>query len=177
MVNFRQREFLTSDYGKSSFATRYFRVARSAHRPAAGPWRFNQQRAQILAPIIQSPDDRIAVRQARDKFLGTLGCLAPRNQERRQQQKQPSQKNANPAITVAAMAIPSLVLEPIATLPEENEQASELDETEEVLRVELPTDQQMAPPLNPGKEAFDISQRRVYRRSLRRSWVGGFIPI
>jgi hypothetical protein len=38
------------------------------------------------------------------------------------------------------------------------EQASELDETEEVLRVELPTDQQMAPPLNPGKEAFDTSQ-------------------
>jgi hypothetical protein len=37
------------------------------------------------------------------------------------------------------------------------EQASELDETEEVLSVELPTDQQMAPPLNPGKEAFDTS--------------------
>jgi hypothetical protein len=38
------------------------------------------------------------------------------------------------------------------------EQASELDKTEEVLRVELPTDQQMALPLNPGKEAFDRSQ-------------------
>jgi hypothetical protein len=38
------------------------------------------------------------------------------------------------------------------------ERASELDETGEVLRVELPTDQQMAPPLNPGKEAFDTSQ-------------------
>jgi hypothetical protein len=37
------------------------------------------------------------------------------------------------------------------------EQASEPDETEEVLRVELPTNQQMAPPLNPGKEAFDTS--------------------
>src|SRR5579862_1293161 len=46
-------------------------------------------------------------------------------------------------------------LEPISKLPEEDEQASELDEAEEVLRVELPSDQEAAAPLNPGEEAFD----------------------
>jgi hypothetical protein len=40
-------------------------------------------------------------------------------------------------------------------LPEEDEQASELHETEEVLRIELPADEQAAAPLNPGEKAFD----------------------
>src|SRR6476619_8154978 len=46
-------------------------------------------------------------------------------------------------------------LEPISKLPEEDEQASELDEAEEVLRVELPADQQTTAPLDPSEEAFD----------------------
>lgn len=45
--------------------------------------------------------------------------------------------------------------EPISKLPEQDEQASELDEAEKVLRVELPADQQASTPLNPGEEAFD----------------------
>lgn len=47
------------------------------------------------------------------------------------------------------------VLEPISKLPEQDEQASELDEAEKVLRVELPADQQASTPLDPGEEAFD----------------------
>ena len=47
------------------------------------------------------------------------------------------------------------LLEPISKLPEEDEQASELDEAEEVLRVELPADQQTTAPLDPSEEAFD----------------------
>jgi hypothetical protein len=46
-------------------------------------------------------------------------------------------------------------LEPISKSPEEDEEASELDEAEEVLRIELPADQQASAPLNPGEEAFD----------------------
>jgi hypothetical protein len=46
-------------------------------------------------------------------------------------------------------------LEPISKLPEEDEPASELHETEEVLRIELPADEQAAAPLNPGEKAFD----------------------
>src|SRR3954465_1132198 len=46
-------------------------------------------------------------------------------------------------------------LEPISKSPEEDEEASEVDEAEEVLRIELPADQQASAPLNPGEEAFD----------------------
>jgi hypothetical protein len=35
------------------------------------------------------------------------------------------------------------------------EQTSELDEAEEILRVEFPSNQQAAAPLNPSEEAFD----------------------
>jgi hypothetical protein len=45
-------------------------------------------------------------------------------------------------------------------LPEQDQQASALDESKEVLRIELPADEQAAAPVNPGEEAFD-SQRRV----------------
>src|SRR3954449_6904861 len=45
-------------------------------------------------------------------------------------------------------------LEPISKSPEEDEEASELDEAEEVLRIELPAHQQASAPLNPGEEAF-----------------------
>ena len=43
-------------------------------------------------------------------------------------------------------------LEPISKSPEENDQASELDEAEEVLWVVLPSDKDAALPLDPGKE-------------------------
>ena len=46
-------------------------------------------------------------------------------------------------------------LEPISKSPEEDKEASELDEAEEVLWVELPSNQDAALPLNPGEEAFD----------------------
>ena len=46
-------------------------------------------------------------------------------------------------------------LEPISKSPEEDDEASELDEAEEVLRVILPSDEDPALPLNPGEEALD----------------------
>ncbi|KGT73297.1 hypothetical protein MA20_45250, partial [Bradyrhizobium japonicum] len=51
--------------------------------------------------------------------------------------------------------IASNSLEPISKLSKQDQQASELDEAEEVLRIELPADQQAPPPLYPGEEAFD----------------------
>lgn len=39
------------------------------------------------------------------------------------------------------------LLEPISKLSKQDQQASELDEAEEVLRIELPADQQAPPPL------------------------------
>lgn len=46
-------------------------------------------------------------------------------------------------------------LEPISKLPEEYDEASELDEAEEVLWVVLPSDQDAPLPLNPGEETFN----------------------
>lgn len=46
-------------------------------------------------------------------------------------------------------------LEPISKLPEQDEQARELNEAEEVLRIKLPADEETPAPLNPGEEAFD----------------------
>src|SRR5262245_64417842 len=45
-------------------------------------------------------------------------------------------------------------LEPISKSPEEDNEASELYEAEEVLRVVFPTDEDAALPLNPSKEAL-----------------------
>src|SRR6516164_5746171 len=45
-------------------------------------------------------------------------------------------------------------LEPISKSPEEDNEASELYETEEVLGVVFPTDEDAALPLNPSKEAL-----------------------
>jgi hypothetical protein len=44
VANFCQNESTVSYDDKLLIAALSFRVARSAHRPAAGPWRFNQQR-------------------------------------------------------------------------------------------------------------------------------------
>ena len=46
-------------------------------------------------------------------------------------------------------------LEPISKSPEEDNEAGELDETEEVLGVVFPPDQDAALPLDPGEEALD----------------------
>jgi len=45
-------------------------------------------------------------------------------------------------------------LEPISKSSEEDDEASELDEAEEVLRVILPAHKYAALPLDPGEEAF-----------------------
>ena len=47
------------------------------------------------------------------------------------------------------------ILEPISKSLEEDDEASELHEAEEVLRIELPADKDAALPLNPGEEPFD----------------------
>ena len=47
------------------------------------------------------------------------------------------------------------VLEPISKSPEEDDEAGELDKTEEVLCVELPADEDATLPLYPGEEALD----------------------
>jgi hypothetical protein len=47
------------------------------------------------------------------------------------------------------------LLEPISKLPEEDNEASELDKAEEVLGVVLPPDENTALPLYPREEAFD----------------------
>ena len=47
------------------------------------------------------------------------------------------------------------MLEPISKSLEEDDEASELHEAEEVLRIELPADKDAALPLNPGEEPFD----------------------
>ena len=46
------------------------------------------------------------------------------------------------------------ILEPISKSPEEDDEASELDEAEEVLGVILPAHKYAALPLDPGEEAF-----------------------
>jgi len=46
-------------------------------------------------------------------------------------------------------------LEPISKSPEEDDEAGELDKTEEVLCVELPADEDATLPLYPGEEALD----------------------
>ena len=46
-------------------------------------------------------------------------------------------------------------LEPISKSSEEDNEAGELHESEEVLGVKLPADQDAALPLDPRKEAFD----------------------
>ena len=48
----------------------------------------------------------------------------------------------------------SCTLEPISKSPEEDDEASELDEAEEVLRVIFPAHKYAALPLDPGEEAF-----------------------
>src|SRR5262249_61597471 len=47
------------------------------------------------------------------------------------------------------------LLEPISKSSEEDNEAGELDESEEVLGVILPADEDAALPLDPRKEAFD----------------------
>ena len=51
-------------------------------------------------------------------------------------------------------------LEPISKSSEEDNEAGELDKTEEVLSVILPADEDATLPLYPGEEALD-SQRRM----------------
>src|ERR1700751_2612736 len=46
-------------------------------------------------------------------------------------------------------------LEPISKSFEEDDEASELHEAKEVLRIKLPADKDAALPLNPGEEPFD----------------------
>ena len=48
-----------------------------------------------------------------------------------------------------------VVLEPISKSPEEDNEAGELDKTEEVLGVVFPADQDATLPLDPGEEALD----------------------
>src|SRR6266568_6689577 len=48
-----------------------------------------------------------------------------------------------------------ILLEPISKSPEEDNEASELDKSEEVLGVVFPADEDAALPLNPSEEAFD----------------------
>src|SRR5271166_2941812 len=48
-----------------------------------------------------------------------------------------------------------LCLEPISKSFEEDDEASELHEAKEVLRIKLPADKDAALPLNPGEEPFD----------------------
>lgn len=50
---------------------------------------------------------------------------------------------------------PESKLEPISKLFEEDDEASELHEAEESLRIELPLHKNAALPLNPGEEPFD----------------------
>src|SRR5215472_10801521 len=52
-------------------------------------------------------------------------------------------------------------LEPISKLPEQDNEASELNESEEVLGVVFPTDEETALPLDPGEEALDEPAPRV----------------
>ena len=47
------------------------------------------------------------------------------------------------------------ILEPISKSFEEDDEASELHEAKEVLRIKLPADKDAALPLNPGEEPFD----------------------
>ena len=53
------------------------------------------------------------------------------------------------------------LLEPISKLPEQDNEASELNESEEVLGVVFPTDEETALPLDPGEEALDEPAPRV----------------
>jgi hypothetical protein len=48
-----------------------------------------------------------------------------------------------------------VTLEPISKLPEQDDKAGELDETEEVLGMILPTDEDATLPLYPSEEALD----------------------
>ena len=48
-----------------------------------------------------------------------------------------------------------LLVEPISKSFEEDDEASELHEAKEVLRIKLPADKDAALPLNPGEEPFD----------------------
>ena len=52
-------------------------------------------------------------------------------------------------------------LEPISKSLEEDDEASELHEAEEVLRIKLPADKDAALPLNPGEEPFDQPAPRI----------------
>src|SRR5262249_19708119 len=65
---------------------------------------------------------------------------------------------AGPAIIAAITVISGIrwkCLEPISKSSEEDNEARELDESEEVLGVILPADEDAALPLDPRKEAFD----------------------
>jgi len=53
------------------------------------------------------------------------------------------------------MAVARKSLEPISKSFEEDDEAGELHEPKEVLRIKLPTDKNAALPLNPGEEPFD----------------------
>ena len=55
----------------------------------------------------------------------------------------------------AGMGYGFIQLEPISKSPEEDDDAGELDKTEEVLGVELPADEDATLPLYPGEEALD----------------------
>ena len=52
-------------------------------------------------------------------------------------------------------------MRPLSKSPEENNEASELDEAQKVLGVILPADQDTALPLDPGEEALDEPAARV----------------
>src|SRR5262245_66120243 len=70
----------------------------------------------------------------------------------------PSNTARSRCLMAAAVLMKSLPLheqlEPISKSPEEDNEASELYEAEEVLRVVFPTDEDAALPLNPSKEAL-----------------------
>ena len=64
-------------------------------------------------------------------------------------------------------------LEPISKSPEEDNEASELDKSEEVLGVVFPADEDAALPLNPSEEAFDEPAPHVAAEAAAKR-VGGF---
>ena len=51
--------------------------------------------------------------------------------------------------------VSAYLLEPISKSPEEDDEAGELNKTEEVLCVELPADEDATLPLYPGEKALD----------------------
>ena len=72
----------------------------------------------------------------------------------------PPEKRAVPFTNIVFIGdgetdIPCFRLEPISKSFEEDDEAGELHEAKEVLRIKLPADKNAALPLNPGEEPFD----------------------